>query len=178
MPRGDVLAIRRSTWTSIVEAADTPPFFHNNLTDYARSASVRLLYRGPSSTTPRAPAARFNFDQTQRAQLANFMRALNTLQNIDVAIRELMEIVQQQEGQSAALRPTIGCRRRSKRPRIRLMCSREVQSSRGPGDSQLTLGAQPDRAGTATATTRSQRRSLAQQAIVEAARGPRNTSRS
>lgn len=51
------------------------------------------FYSGPEFNNPRAPAARFNFTQTQRDQIADFMRAINTLQNVDVAQRELQEIL-------------------------------------------------------------------------------------
>ena len=76
---------------SIVEAADTPPFFHNNVVSTLEG--VVAFYSGPEFNNPRAPAARFNFDQTQRDRIADFMRAVNTLQNIDVATRELQEIL-------------------------------------------------------------------------------------
>ena len=76
---------------SVVEAADTAPFFHNNVVSTLEG--VVEFYSGPEFNTPRAPAARFNFNQTQRDQIADFMRAVNTLQNIDVAARELGEIL-------------------------------------------------------------------------------------
>jgi len=74
-----------------VEAADTPPFFHNNVV--TTLAGVVAFYSGSEFNTPRAPAARFNFNQTQIDQIAGFMRGINTLQNIDVARRELQEIL-------------------------------------------------------------------------------------
>jgi cytochrome c peroxidase len=70
---------------SAVEAADTAPFFHNNVVSTLEG--VVAFYSGPQFHNPRAPAARFNFNQTQRTNIANFMRAVNTLQNIDVATR-------------------------------------------------------------------------------------------
>jgi hypothetical protein len=76
---------------SVVEAADTAPFFHNNLTDTLEG--VLQFYTGPEFNLPRAPAARFVFNTTQREQLTGFMRAINVLQNIDVAKRELKEIL-------------------------------------------------------------------------------------
>jgi hypothetical protein len=76
---------------SVVEAADTPPFFHNNVVSTLED--VVRFYSGPEFNNPRAPAARFNFNQTQIDQLAGFMRGINTLQNISVARRELAEIL-------------------------------------------------------------------------------------
>jgi len=75
----------------VVEAADTAPFFHNNLVNTLED--VIEFYEGPEFNTPRDPAARFDFDDTQDEQLANFMRGINTLQNIDVATRELQELL-------------------------------------------------------------------------------------
>jgi cytochrome c peroxidase len=75
----------------VVEAADTAPFFHNNVVSTLEG--VVEFYSGPEFNNPRAPAARFNFDQTQRDQLADFMRAINVVQDIDVARRELKEIL-------------------------------------------------------------------------------------
>jgi cytochrome c peroxidase len=76
---------------SAVEAADTAPFFHNNVVSTLEG--VVGFYSGPEFNGPRLPPARFNFNQTQTDQLADFMRAVNTLQNIDVARRELQEIL-------------------------------------------------------------------------------------
>jgi cytochrome c peroxidase len=75
---------------SVVEAADTAPFFHNNVTATLEAAVD--FYSGPQFNNPRLPAARFNFNQTQRDQIVDFLRGLNTLQNIEVARRELQEI--------------------------------------------------------------------------------------
>jgi hypothetical protein len=75
----------------VVEAADTAPFFHNNLVDTLER--VVGFYNGPEFNNPRAPAARFNFNPPQVDQLADFMRGINTLQNIDVASRELQELL-------------------------------------------------------------------------------------
>ena len=76
---------------SAVEAADTAPFFHNNVSTTLENAVD--FYSGTEFNTPRAPAARFNFSVTQRNQIVNFLRGLNTLQNIEVAGRELQEIL-------------------------------------------------------------------------------------
>jgi hypothetical protein len=74
---------------SVVEAADTPPFFHNNVVQTLED--VVRFYGGPVFN--RTAAAPFSFNETQVTQVANFMRAINTLQNIDVASRELGEIL-------------------------------------------------------------------------------------
>ncbi len=76
---------------SVVEAADTPPFFHNNVVDTLEERR-EILHR--AGVRPGGiPGTRFNFNQTQRNQIADFMRGVNTLQNIDVARRELEEIL-------------------------------------------------------------------------------------
>jgi hypothetical protein len=74
------------------EAADTGPFFHNNIASTLEG--VIGFYSGPQFNNPRAAAARFAFTPAQVAQLANFLRSLNTLQNIEVAARELDEVTQ------------------------------------------------------------------------------------
>jgi cytochrome c peroxidase len=76
---------------SVVEAADTAPFFHNNV-EVTLENAVRF-YIGPEFNNPRAPAARFSFNDTQIDQISDFLRGINTLQNIDVARRELQEIL-------------------------------------------------------------------------------------
>jgi cytochrome c peroxidase len=76
---------------SVVEAADTAPFFHNNVA--ATLEDVLEFYTGPSFNNPRPPAGRFAFTPSQKTDLLNFVRAINTLQNIDVAKRELEEIL-------------------------------------------------------------------------------------
>jgi cytochrome c peroxidase len=77
--------------TSAVEAADTAPFFHNNLVSTLEG--VLGFYTGPEFNGPRAPAARFAFTPTQSANIANFLRAINAVQNVNVAIRELDDLV-------------------------------------------------------------------------------------
>jgi mono/diheme cytochrome c family protein len=77
---------------SVVEAADTAPFFHNNLVDTLED--VLLFYVGPEFNNQNRPiTAQFDFDQTQQNQIADFLRGINGLQNIDVATRELQEIL-------------------------------------------------------------------------------------
>jgi len=75
----------------VVEAADTAPFFHNNLSNTLED--VVAFYAGPVFNGPRAPSAQFAFNATQIEQLTDFMRALNSLQNIQVARGELQEIL-------------------------------------------------------------------------------------
>src|SRR5947208_555423 len=76
---------------SVVEAAQSAPFFHNNLVSTLEEAVD--FYSGPEFNNPRPFFLRFNFNETQRKEIANFMRAINTLQNVDVATRELREIL-------------------------------------------------------------------------------------
>lgn len=73
----------------VVEAADTAPFFHNNVA--ATLEDVIDVYTGPFSAA--RATGKFVFDGTQKANLANFMRAINALQNINVAKRELDEVL-------------------------------------------------------------------------------------
>ena len=55
---------------------------------------VVQFYSGPAFNGPAVPpSARFDFTQIQIEQIADFMRALNVLQDIDVARRELREII-------------------------------------------------------------------------------------
>ena len=54
---------------------------------------VVRFYGGTELNAPRLAAARFSFSAIQVGQIANFMRGVNTLQNIDVATRELGEIL-------------------------------------------------------------------------------------
>jgi hypothetical protein len=75
----------------VVTAAESAPFFHNNVVDTLEN--VVRFYSGPEFNTPRPAAARFNFNETQINDIADFMRGVNTLQNIDVAVRELQEIL-------------------------------------------------------------------------------------
>jgi cytochrome c peroxidase len=77
---------------SVVEAADTAPFFHNNVVNTLED--VVEFYSGPAFNGPNVPpSARFDFTPVQIEQIADFMRALNVLQDIDVARRELREII-------------------------------------------------------------------------------------
>ena len=73
-----------------VEAADTPPFLHNNLVSTLED--VARFYAGPEFRKGHLNAS-FVFDDTQINQIADFLRGMNTLQNINVAQRELQEIL-------------------------------------------------------------------------------------
>jgi len=86
----------------VVEAADTLPFFHNNVVTKVEGegivsalTGVVRFYTGPQfSDAARIQAnAAFTFTDLQADQLVDFMRGVNTLQNIDVARRELDEIL-------------------------------------------------------------------------------------
>jgi hypothetical protein len=82
---------RNFNTASVVEAADTPPFFHNNVEATLERAVA--FYDGPEFNAPRDAATRFDLNQTQIDQIADFLRGVNTLQNISVARRELREIL-------------------------------------------------------------------------------------
>jgi cytochrome c peroxidase len=72
---------------SVIEAADTPPFFHNNLVSTLEE--VVRFYTRPEFNDPRDEDARFAFDDVQVGQVADFMRALNVLQNLADSRRAL-----------------------------------------------------------------------------------------
>jgi cytochrome c peroxidase len=76
---------------SVVEAADTAPFFHNNVVDTLED--VVRFYAGPEFNTPRSAGGRFSFTPAQVQDIANFMRGLNTLQNIDQVRRSLKGVL-------------------------------------------------------------------------------------
>ena len=76
----------------MVEAADTTPFFHNNVAVTLEDA-IDFYPRTPSTTralTGRAIRLRLSRSANQ---IVKFLHGLNTLQNIDVARRELQEIL-------------------------------------------------------------------------------------
>ena len=76
----------------VAEAAESAPFFHNNLAKTLDD--VVNFYNGPVFNNPQRPAAaQFKFTQQQLDQIVAFMRGINVLQNIDVATRELREIL-------------------------------------------------------------------------------------
>ena len=62
---------------SLVEAADTPPFFHNN-----SAATIEDAVHFYTTTTFSATRAQFVLSDAQVNQIAAFLRALNALENI------------------------------------------------------------------------------------------------
>jgi cytochrome c peroxidase len=96
------LGNRTFNTASVVEAADTAPFFHNNVVTKLEDEGivsalegVVRFYTGPqfSDQARIESGAAFKFTELQITQLVAFMRGVNTLQNIDVAGRELQEIL-------------------------------------------------------------------------------------
>jgi hypothetical protein len=79
----------------VVEAADTAPFFHNNVV--TTLDGVMSFYTGPEFNDQARidSGAAFKFTDLQIAQLVDFMRGVNTLQNINAAQRELDELIAQ-----------------------------------------------------------------------------------
>ncbi len=75
----------------VVEAADTAPFFHNNVVTTIEG--VIAFYSGPVFNAGVPPEFQISFDTVQAARVAKFLRALNTLQNIQIARRPLQEIM-------------------------------------------------------------------------------------
>ena len=72
---------------SLVEAADTPPFFHNNSVETIEAAVA--FYNGDSFANSPAgqiindsPQGRINLDATQVVAIAAFLRVINALDNI------------------------------------------------------------------------------------------------
>jgi mono/diheme cytochrome c family protein len=82
--------------TSVIEAADTPPFFHNNSAQTIEEA-VRFY------TTPTFSANPFQLDATQVNQVAALLRVLNALENI----RSSNELAGQAQRQLLQARQTI-----------------------------------------------------------------------
>jgi hypothetical protein len=73
---------------SIVEAADTPPFFHNNTVATIEGAVA--FYAGATfAASPAGNPGRFDLDTGQVNQVAAFLRALNAVDNIANARRSL-----------------------------------------------------------------------------------------
>jgi cytochrome c peroxidase len=64
---------------SVVESADTPPFFHNNIVSTLED-SVRF-YNSPEFIA--SIGVGIAFDEVQVMDVANFMRAINALDNIE-----------------------------------------------------------------------------------------------
>lgn len=74
--------------TPLIEAADTPPFFHNNSTDTIEEAVEFFngAHFNNNPNNPRAVGARIQLDETQIIQVATLLRVLNALENIRSAI--------------------------------------------------------------------------------------------
>lgn len=64
---------------SVVESADTPPFFHNNVVETLEETIT--FYNTPEFGN--AFGIRIPFSATEVEQVADFLRALNTLDNLD-----------------------------------------------------------------------------------------------
>ena len=92
--RDGIFGNRTFNTASVVEAADTAPFFHNNVELTLKDAVA--FYSGAEFLALPPAAAKFNFTDAQNGQIADFLRGVNTLQNIDVARRELQEILDNQ----------------------------------------------------------------------------------
>jgi cytochrome c peroxidase len=67
----------------LVEAADTGPFFHNNVAGTIETAIAH--YTTPQFNTTQ-PGSRFAFTQTQIDALGAFLRVINAIENIRAAI--------------------------------------------------------------------------------------------
>ena len=67
------------------------PFFHNNVERTLKGAVA--FYSGAEFGALPAAVPKFNFDDAQNELIADFLRGVNTLQNIDVARRELDELL-------------------------------------------------------------------------------------
>jgi hypothetical protein len=73
---------------SVIEAADTPPFFHNNAVATIEGAVA--FYTSPTfNTSPAGKFGAFDLNASEVNQVAAFLRALNAIDNIDNAQRSL-----------------------------------------------------------------------------------------
>jgi hypothetical protein len=78
---------------SVVEAADTPPFFHNNVVNTLEDV-VRFYSSDTFNETAGGdPTFMFDFRPGEITQIASFMRAINAFSDIGVSRRELVEIL-------------------------------------------------------------------------------------
>jgi cytochrome c peroxidase len=89
----------RMNSASLVEAADTPPFFHNNSAKTIEDA-VRFY-----TTVTFSSDDAFQLDEAQVTQLAAFLRALNALENVRNVDLLAQDARRQQQGRA---RQTIG----------------------------------------------------------------------
>ena len=97
LPGGAVFGNQRFNVVSLVEAADTPPFFHNNSAATIEDA-VHFYTTTTFSAHPRSHSA-----ATQVNQVGAFLRALNALENI----RSSNELAREAQGQLLQARQTI-----------------------------------------------------------------------
>jgi cytochrome c peroxidase len=148
--------------TSVVEAADTAPFFHNNVKTTLEDAVA--FYSGTEFNEVRALSAQFAFTPAQNDLIADFLRALNTLQNIDVARRELREILANRRGN-----PRAETDKRLQTAFEETQDAIEVVSAAGifPSALPFLTNARSRIAQAQSSTDNSQRRALVQQAIAE-----------
>jgi hypothetical protein len=65
----------------LVEAADTGPFFHNNIVDTIEEA-VAFYNSDAFNNSPAAAFGRINLTTEQQSQVAAFLRVINALENI------------------------------------------------------------------------------------------------
>ncbi len=74
---------------SLVESADTGPFFHNNTVTTIEEAVEFFngAHFNANPNNPRAPGAQFNLNATQVDQVATFLRVINALENVRSAIQ-------------------------------------------------------------------------------------------
>ncbi len=66
---------------SVVEAADTPPFFHNNVADNLEEAIE--FYNTPEFIATTFSGVGIDFDEDQVDKVASFMRVINAIDNIE-----------------------------------------------------------------------------------------------
>jgi hypothetical protein len=71
----------------LVEVADTPPFFHNNVIDTVEDA-VRF-YSGPEFNSSPAAGAGINLTEQQNLDIAAFLRVINAAFNIAQALHRV-----------------------------------------------------------------------------------------
>lgn len=81
----------RFNTTPLIEAADTPPFFHNNiintLEDAIRTFNGSAFNLNPNNPNPRANGAQILLTEDQIAEVAAFLRVINALENIRSSIQ-------------------------------------------------------------------------------------------
>jgi len=83
---GDVFSIvyrgtQEMNTPSLIEAADTPPFFHNNIVETIED-SVAFYTTDVFGDSPSGNKRKFILDETEINQIAAMLRVLNALQNL------------------------------------------------------------------------------------------------